>query len=238
MISGLHFSPAGDAIVSFSSDGTARVWSTRDGTLLRTFEDHHTNVRDAAFVQGGRTIISIGDDGHMFAWAPEGGKTQVLFSHQRPLISMTLLASNEDIIVRDAQGEIWRVTQTGQATLARASDGVEITDSEASRDGTMFAIGTEEGAVVIYRVATWEVLRTFKFGGSIREVSFSQDGQTILITSEGGYIHFVSLIVSERPGGGGQRQDRARCMMAAADDAIAQEVGSGPAGRGRCRRDS
>jgi len=129
----------------------------------------------------------------MFAWSPYDEQTRTAFTHELPLISMQVLASSEVIVVRDARGEIWSISLTGQAKHIRAGDGVDITLMRASRDGQLLAIGNEAGEVSVYRTTDWNILRILKFSGSIGRIEFSPTDQDILVSSEDDYVHLIEL---------------------------------------------
>lgn len=66
-----RFSPDGTLIVSASTDGTAKVWTT-DGTIVQDLK-HPSGVTAADFSPDGRTVATTSYDGVLRIWNLEDG---------------------------------------------------------------------------------------------------------------------------------------------------------------------
>jgi WD40 repeat protein len=62
----------GRMVLSGGDDGTARLWDSKSGTLIRIFKRHSARVRSVAFSPDGRTALSGSDDGTLKLWAIPG----------------------------------------------------------------------------------------------------------------------------------------------------------------------
>jgi eukaryotic-like serine/threonine-protein kinase len=193
MIGGVRFSSDGRSLMSFSWDGTARAWRTSDGSLSRTFADHGTVVEDGDFTRNGSRVVTIGDDGRLFAWEPETDTRQLLLTHGGPLISLLVLPSTGDVVVRDAGGAVWVASPAGQITQIRKGLGVDATSMRASRDGNLLAIGQEDGSVTVYATADWTIIRSLTVGGTIARIEFDPQGRDMVVHSEDGFVRLISL---------------------------------------------
>lgn len=67
-ITSLAFSPDGKVLVSGSRDNLAKVWSTKDGSLIHNLPGHTNFVNSVTFSPDGENIISSGDDGFLKLW--------------------------------------------------------------------------------------------------------------------------------------------------------------------------
>ena len=193
MIGGVRFSHDGLSLLSFSWDGTARIWRTSDGSALRTFSGHHAIVEDGCFTQNDERVVTIGDDGRLFAWRAEADDATPLLAHEAPLISVETLATTNDLVTRDSSGALWVVALDGRVRQIRRGTGVAATSMRASTDGKLFAIGHEDGGVTVYRTADWTILTSFTMKGTIARITFDPQGRDMLIQSEDGVVRLNAL---------------------------------------------
>ncbi|HKR59134.1 MAG TPA: WD40 repeat domain-containing protein [Pyrinomonadaceae bacterium] len=71
VVHAVAFSPDGKTLVSGDADSTVKLWDKATGNLLRTYEEHTSEVRSVAFSPNGKLILSGGYDGTMKLWSPE-----------------------------------------------------------------------------------------------------------------------------------------------------------------------
>jgi eukaryotic-like serine/threonine-protein kinase len=184
---GTRVSPDGSSLLSYSYDGSVRVWRTSDSTMSRLFADHASLVEEADYIEHGRRIVSSGDDGRLLAWSPGGVDVTVLFKHSSPLTGLEVLKHNDHVVVKDTKGSIWDVSLHGEIKQVRYADASAVTVLRASSNGSLVAAGTDAGIVVVYDTSDWHVVQAIKAGGSIRQIQFDPMGRDLLIASEAGH---------------------------------------------------
>ncbi len=189
----VRFAPDGASFLSFSNDGTVRAWSPADQHSVRTFKQHAGVIGDAEYTDGGRHIASVGDDGRLLLWSPQGDDVSVLFTHSAPLNALEVLAHDGHIVVHDPAGAVWDVNPRGLAKEVRAADGTDIRLLRASQDGRLLAIGTASGAVTVYETGRYTVLRETTLPDSIRQIYFDPSDRDLLISSEAGHVRLLAL---------------------------------------------
>ncbi|WRH65597.1 MAG: hypothetical protein RSE13_17380 [Planktothrix sp. GU0601_MAG3] len=62
------FSPDSQLIASASYDGTVKLWSRDDGTLLKTLVGHRDSVMGISFSPDGRVLVSASRDHTLIMW--------------------------------------------------------------------------------------------------------------------------------------------------------------------------
>src|SRR5437588_11810905 len=67
-VNGCAISPAGDIIVSASSDHTLKVWDARTGEVRQTLRGHRDGVRGCAISPAGDFIVSASCDETLNVW--------------------------------------------------------------------------------------------------------------------------------------------------------------------------
>ena len=192
-VTGVSFSPDSRSILSYSPDGTARIWRTDDGAPIRVFSDHTRALHGAAHVDGGRRVVSIGDDGRLLAWSPDGTGSTVLFTRPAALTALEVLRPGDHMIVQDAAGSIWDVAPDGQARQVRKADGASVTMLRASLDGRLVATGTNKGSVVVYDTTRWAIVATAEVGHGVRQLRFDPQDRDLIIVSENAHVRAVAL---------------------------------------------
>jgi WD40 repeat protein len=189
----VSFSPDGSAVLSYSADGTVRLWRAGDGAPIRVFADHGRTVHGAAYIDAGRRVVSIGDDGRLLAWSPGGTGSTVLFTQPLALTALEVLRPSDHMVVQDAAGSIWDVAPDGQARQVRKPDGASVTVLRASLDGRLVATGTDKGSVVVYDTTGWAVIATVKVDSGVRQLRFDPQDRDLIIVSENAHVRAVSL---------------------------------------------
>ena len=190
--------PDGSSVLSFGRDGSARTWDPRDGRGLRVFTDHAGVVSDAEYIEHGRRVVSVGDDGRLLAWSPAGRDVAVWLAHDGPLTGVEVLPQSDHAVVKDARGGVWDVSPAGAVTTVRAAGGPDVTIMVASPRGDHLALGTAAGELTVYATSTWGVIATLRTEGGIRAVSFDPRGRDLMVASKGrrsqfGHVAIVAL---------------------------------------------
>jgi hypothetical protein len=72
-VSSINVSTDGSQIVTTSLDGTARVWSAKNGKELRTFEYHHLATTSASFSSANDFLAVSSEDGNISLWNSSEG---------------------------------------------------------------------------------------------------------------------------------------------------------------------
>jgi WD40 repeat protein len=190
LVASTRVAPDGSSFLSYSYDGTVRVWRTRDSTLGRRFAEHTGMVADVEYVEHGQRIVSAGEDGRLLVWSVDGTDFSVLLEHRAPLAGVEVLSRNDHVVVNDTEGSLWDVSLRGEIRQVRAADGTIITTLRASDDGSYVAVGTDTGMVTIYETSRWSVIKQVQVDGSIHRIAFDPMNRDVLVASEAGHTQF------------------------------------------------
>ncbi len=110
MIWWAEFAPRGDAVVTASADGTARVWSL-DGACTIVMDKHEDRVRSATFSRTGQRIVTTSDDGTARVWNHAGDCVAVLRGHRAEVLQAEFSPDESRIVTasRDTTARLWSV---------------------------------------------------------------------------------------------------------------------------------
>jgi WD40 repeat protein len=154
----------GELLVSASSDGTARLWSTRSGAPIATLRGHSGSVTRASFSPDGQRVLTASSDGTVREW--EIDPPRLLWHGKNWVLSAAFNPAGPGIAMSD-EGEGAILDQKGfesKAPVARRnlSQGTkqdQIFGLSWSHDGDLLA-GTR-GTYTIYPtnkpVVLWDV---------------------------------------------------------------------------------
>ena len=198
---GVTFSPNGRTIAS-ASWTEIRFWDANTGQLLHTIAGHTRSVISVTFSPNGSTFASGHEDGTILLW--DSGSTEHRHTLEAQMRTRYLVPySAVDSVAFSPDG----------STLASANwDDIELWDAHIwehlhtlrghvnsvysvafSPDGGTLASGGS-GNIRLWNAATGEYKQTLRSSGSVRNVSFSPDGQMLVSAStDGGDIHLWHL---------------------------------------------
>jgi WD40 repeat protein len=189
LVAATRVAPDGSSFLSYSYDGTVRVWRAADSTPSRRFAEHAGMVADVEYVEHGRRIVSVSEDGRLLAWSPDGTDVAELFKHTSPLAGVEVL-HDDHVVINDVEGSLWDISLRGEIKKVRDPDGATITTLRASDDGSYVAIGTETGVVAIYETSRWRLVKRISVEGSIHRLAFDPLNRDLLVASEAGHAQF------------------------------------------------
>ncbi|WP_306131772.1 c-type cytochrome [Roseivivax marinus] len=192
----MALAPEGERVASASWDGSARLWSAADGTLLQEFDGHDGPVNDVAFLDA-RTLLTASADGTVRVWdAATGTEARQIVTGGFGVNRMALAPDGAWL----AYG-----TVDGTARVLDTATGDEIADLSAGRrpilaltvspDGSHLAIGDGEGHILVARTGDWSVLHDFRATdrGPIWSLDFAPDGARLYAAGLDAAVHVWPL---------------------------------------------
>ena len=197
LVHGPVFTSDGRAMVTWSDDGTARVWRP-DGTALAVFTGHRGAISRVEPVDGDR-FASAGEDGRLLLWSMDDTNARELFKAPAQLSILHALAPIGPLVVSDARGALWAVTLDGHARAIRGADGA-ITALRPSRDGARLAVGSHDGTVTVYETTGWTMVATHRAPAAIWRLQFDRLAHAVVFTSIDGHVHVLPLDSARRFG--------------------------------------
>ncbi len=180
------FSPNGRLILTAGKDGTARLWETASGRMLRRFEGHNGAVTSAIFSSDGKFVLTASDDRTARLWDATTGRTLRRFEgHEREVTSVNISADNQSVLTAsmDQTARLWDMT-TGRELRLFKVDGSAVTSAIFSPDGRCILTVSMGRPAHLWDINTGRILQLFgEHNSSVHSAVFSPDGRLILTTS-------------------------------------------------------
>jgi WD40 repeat protein len=133
------WSPGGGLVIGASTEGALRLWDVKTGSLLRSFGGIPLEVNDIAWSPDGKFIATASFDNEVSLWIPGSG------------MLMTRLAGHR----KGVKSVAWS-PEVNTLASASADGAVNLWDFRTGRTlntlETIFASGSDEGAIRIWRI--------------------------------------------------------------------------------------
>jgi WD40 repeat protein len=105
--SAIAFSPDGDLLAAGGWDTNVRVWSTRDGELVRLISDElSVSMFDVAFTPDGKTLATAGVDRTVYLWDTKSWKLQRRLTGQPEMISSIAFSADGRLLATGGFNDI------------------------------------------------------------------------------------------------------------------------------------
>eukprot|EP00439_Symbiodinium_sp_Y106_P060171 s6127_g8.t2 len=166
------YAPDGDAVLTASVDGTARIW--RGGETIQILEGHGLGVFSAVFSVDSRLILTASWDRTAKIWEVASGTClRTLKGHGLPVRSAVFSADDAAVLTAsdDGSAKIWSVkTGTCLRTLVRPGHFVRV--ALFSPDATLVLTSFEDGTAQLWDPCTGDCLQTLS--GHDQSVKFAR----------------------------------------------------------------
>lgn len=213
------FSPDGRTLVTGSEDRTARVYTTRDGALVRTLAGHGAGITSLCFSRypkqtvdshGTRTdivecIVSASEDKSIRIWTASDGSVLRTISCPEDTIIHELAVTPDDTLLIGAGANhhvyIWSVADGAMISRLIQHTG-PVNSVAVSPDGLLVVSGGADGKAILWSIKDGAMVRTVHAGSSpITCVRFSPNGQKLGLGTLDGHAHIMPVKPDESAGG-------------------------------------
>ena len=209
-ITSIAFGPRPTRVVTASTDGTARVWTT-SGELVAILIGHGLDVNSAEFSPDGSSIVTASKDGTARVWhASNGATVAVLAGHGAEVASAAFSPDGRSVVTASSDGtmRLWDAVAEPTLTVvrrepwpvsaARLADGRILVaprdspDVSVSADGGLFATAAA-GQVLVRRTATGRLVAAISVPARITGVALAPDGRSVAAAGSDGSARVYRL---------------------------------------------
>ncbi len=197
--SGALFSADGARFLSWSDDGTARLWDSQTGNELATTMQHEKKrLQGAVFSQDESRILTWSRDGTARLWNSEGKLLAPLMQHDG--LRGACFSPNERQVLTwgtDDTARIWDANSGQELTPPLTHEG-SVLGALFSQTKPQVLTWSKDGTARLWNSDTGEVLATMRHDGPVWGATFSQDERWILTWSDDGTARLWDAHTAER----------------------------------------
>lgn len=183
------FNASGSMFAAAGVDGKIRIWDTKSGDQLKTFEKHTDWIWSIAFTNN--LLASAGDDQTIRVWDVDSGELKSILHEHKNRVRTIAVSPDQSILASGSEDKtikIWSLVDFSCINTIPVDEGVH--SICFSPDGKYLLIGQPSKAVMLDLSAGQKaMLRTFNgHKDRIRSVAFHPDGKIVAIGSYDGTI--------------------------------------------------
>jgi WD40 repeat protein len=159
---GVSFSPDDKTLVSCGADKFVKTFETATGKFLKAFEGHTHHVLGVGWSSDGKLIASAGADNVVKIWDyTKGEQTRTINAHNKQITALVFIGKTNTFATcsGDQQVRFWNVTNGGNTrNFTVGSDFLQCVG--VSPDGSVMAVGGQEGIVRLYNGSSGALIKT------------------------------------------------------------------------------
>ncbi|MGK0188154.1 MAG: WD40 repeat protein [Verrucomicrobiales bacterium] len=191
-ISAIDFSPNGHKLAVADADGLVCLFGMGTGKLEAILEGHNGGVSDVAFSQDGTIVATASSDRSVALWEAQGPDRAITNAHDQEILAMDWVG---DILVSSDQQRIrrWDATYFQEQPVEQATP-FAATCIATRPDNELQVYGTEEGKIILTRVADGKVMGRFlAHNDRVDSVRFSPSQSHLASVGQDGWIRIWNL---------------------------------------------
>lgn len=166
-------------IATGSLDGTVRIWSVKDGSIVATLKGHREPLTDVAFSPNGQLIVTASRDRTARIWSVEDGAERAILRGHAGGVNHAAFSRNGRHLVtvsfQDGTVRLWNA-RSGREFAVLAGEEALTSDAAPTRatftpDGTKIAVVSGENVRIIRIFPTPQDLIDFAHSVVPRELT-------------------------------------------------------------------
>ncbi len=178
------FSTDGKRLLTLSWDLSAKVWDTKEGTLISTLEGD-ADLTAGEFSPDGKFVVTAVDNVARIWDVLEGTLVRTLEGHTDTVENASFSADGSRIITAswDRTARVWHAG-TGELQLTLAEHDYGVMNAKFSPDGQLIVTASKDNTAKIWDATDGQMLSTlFGHSDEVWRVGFSPDGTRLVTVS-------------------------------------------------------
>ena len=198
-VTAIEISPGGSKLASASKDTMIKLWDLYSGKETKRLSGHKGSITAMTFSPDGTHLATASADDTIRFWnAISGEEVDKLSRCGREVKTIAFSPNGEDLLWISPEGEVWLYKITWRRNRNYGVRGIllrnkkpeklkgltsPVTTIAFSGDGELRALGSEDGIVRVWNLASKESKFLEMHGATISAVAFLPDGKKLAVAS-------------------------------------------------------
>jgi WD40 repeat protein len=187
------FIPGRNAMVTAGADNKVKYWDLLVNESSLILQDA-SGINDIDVSPSGQNLACATGNGRLVGWNVASKKSDVIFNHNAPIMSVAYDFENERIAFGDKNGKILIINaQSGKLIKTLSGHASRILDLKFSPDNRMLASSGLDGVIRIWNASDWNDLPVeIKEQESwVKSLAFSPDGSKLYSSSNNNNLIYI-----------------------------------------------
>jgi WD40 repeat protein len=153
MVSGCQFLPEGNTLLSWSYDGTIRLWELARASEVGAWGGHEDRITSGAVSPDGKWFATASRDGVVLLWDARNLQEAGRYVDHRAEICGCFFSTDARLLITvSALGEVVTHAIPEFQTHSGQESGVAVRSASLSHDGERLVLGGEDGKLSFFKV--------------------------------------------------------------------------------------
>ncbi len=181
------FHPDGDKLYAGGWDNKVFIYEWPSGTLINSFNAHHSAVLDIQFSKDGSYFMTASNDNTARLWRTSDNELlHTLRDHKRPVNSAAISPDNRFVITASDDGDIHIYDRNDDfrkvSTIELSGDDANYVTFEPQRG--MIAKATSRHTAHMVQPGTFNAIRDFSHNAGVNHIFFMENGSRVITASD------------------------------------------------------
>lgn len=154
--------PLPPMIATGAADKFVKVWTIKDGKMVKSFEGHTHHVLDVGWSPDGKLIASAGGDNTVKVWDFEKGEqARTINAHGKQVTRLLFIGKKTEFLTAGGDNAVKAFNAVNGGALRTFAGATDFVYAVAcSADGSVVAAGGQDGVVRVYNGTNATILRS------------------------------------------------------------------------------